>query len=374
MPISPNSPEFQTIIALSIALLVFKLLLIIYLTKIKIRKIKEEGVIEFDIILAFDLLMVCLFFSRVCLIYFDFFIKYDEDILFLMPNIIFWKLGQLFAGIGLFFIMLFIIERKVLENKTRGVFSYTFIILHIFILLYPVNSIQDYEFLSVLVVFAYAITLIMPIMLLYIGFKIRGLRKTSWTLAIAAILYMIGTVIVVDFFTSPFEKEFGPQIIILFYSLNLGMKGIAFLLWGYGSTGFVYSGSESKEKKYKKKDYPIVRKIHQESKRRLIKLLSITKEDEITKEEISYLSEHTNCIVCKSKLVRFVNVYICPKCDAHYCENCARNVIDLENSCWVCYEPIDGKRPSKPIKEELEGEEKEEFGKTHETNSKKELD
>ncbi|UCC19043.1 MAG: hypothetical protein JSV62_13190 [Promethearchaeota archaeon] len=77
--------------------------------------------------------------------------------------------------------------------------------------------------------------------------------------------------------------------------------------------------------------------------------------DQITEEEVTYYREQKICLVCKGKVGGF-NAYICTGCDALYCENCARALSDLENSCWVCNEPIDKSKPSKPftLKKELE--------------------
>jgi len=55
------------------------------------------------------------------------------------------------------------------------------------------------------------------------------------------------------------------------------------------------------------------------------------------------------CLVCKGNIEGF-NIYICPKCEVLYCENCARTLIDLENTCWACESPIDESKPSKPFK------------------------
>ena len=66
----------------------------------------------------------------------------------------------------------------------------------------------------------------------------------------------------------------------------------------------------------------------------------------IIEEKISVHEERKICLVCKGEVERF-NVFICPKCNTIYCENCARALTDLENICWSCNVPID---PSKAIK------------------------
>ncbi|NVM16343.1 MAG: hypothetical protein HWN80_01400 [Candidatus Lokiarchaeota archaeon] len=40
--------------------------------------------------------------------------------------------------------------------------------------------------------------------------------------------------------------------------------------------------------------------------------------------------------------------FICPECETFYCENCAKAIIDLENACWACNEPLDASKLFKP--------------------------
>ena len=67
--------------------------------------------------------------------------------------------------------------------------------------------------------------------------------------------------------------------------------------------------------------------------------------DVITEEDVTFHKEKKICLVCKGKLLR--SLYLCPKCDALYCDNCARTLANLENVCWVCDEPIDETKPIK---------------------------
>ena len=66
----------------------------------------------------------------------------------------------------------------------------------------------------------------------------------------------------------------------------------------------------------------------------------------IIDDKISVHKERKICLVCKGEVERF-NIYICPECNAIYCQNCARALTDLENLCWSCNTSID---PSKAIK------------------------
>jgi hypothetical protein len=70
---------------------------------------------------------------------------------------------------------------------------------------------------------------------------------------------------------------------------------------------------------------------------------------QVREEEVTIHRERKICIVCKGDVLGFM--YTC-KCDTIYCENCARALTDLENSCWVCNAPIDTSKPIKPYEKE----------------------
>ncbi len=72
-----------------------------------------------------------------------------------------------------------------------------------------------------------------------------------------------------------------------------------------------------------------------------------TKPQKITEEEVIFHREKKICLVCKGKVGGF-NTFICIKCNALYCQNCAKHLSNLENQCWVCDTPFDESKPSKP--------------------------
>jgi len=81
---------------------------------------------------------------------------------------------------------------------------------------------------------------------------------------------------------------------------------------------------------------------------------------QITEEEVTYYREQKICMICKGKVAGF-DIFLCPKCGTIYHENCARVLTNAENACWVCNEPIDNSKPSKPFK--IESPDKEQIGK-----------
>jgi len=71
-----------------------------------------------------------------------------------------------------------------------------------------------------------------------------------------------------------------------------------------------------------------------------------------TEEEITFYREQKICLVCKGKVSKLM--YICPKCNALYCQKCSVALIDLENVCWVCETPFDDSKPIKLLEKEEE--------------------
>ncbi|MBY9020546.1 MAG: hypothetical protein KGD67_05770 [Candidatus Lokiarchaeota archaeon] len=109
------------------------------------------------------------------------------------------------------------------------------------------------------------------------------------------------------------------------------------------SIWFFYLGlreePEMREKKEKKKEIKIEGSLFRLTKR----------PDNITEEEITYYKEQKICMICKGKVSGF-NIFLCPSCETIYHEECARALINSENTCWVCNGVIDNSKPSKPFK------------------------
>ncbi|MFW9949715.1 MAG: B-box zinc finger protein, partial [Candidatus Thorarchaeota archaeon] len=78
----------------------------------------------------------------------------------------------------------------------------------------------------------------------------------------------------------------------------------------------------------------------------------IERPDVITEEEVSISKEKKICLVCKGKVLSFS--FICPECETFYCGNCAKAIMDLENACWACNQPLDASKPFKPYKKQEE--------------------
>jgi hypothetical protein len=130
-------------------------------------------------------------------------------------------------------------------------------------------------------------------------------------------------------------------LIYVFISIPLIIQAMLSIIQ-LGAPLFGYLGIRKEPEKRKKK-------IKEEVKVKDSLFRVTQRPDQITDEEVTYYREQKICLICKGKVAGF-NTYICPSCEALYHEECARTLSDLENACWVCNQPIDETKPTKPFK------------------------
>ncbi|MGQ4876369.1 MAG: hypothetical protein ACP6IY_20085 [Promethearchaeia archaeon] len=240
MIIEPSNPEYNLLFVLYIMLLAMKLILIIYLGKKVIIRRKEEDFKAYDFLFSVFVLMICAFISRLLYLYFDFVLtKFDSDTFYLVPNVIVWKLAGFIGSLGFAFV-LFIIDKKILDFKFKGIFAYIIIATSLFILFYPVNNSKDFEFVSALGLIPNLIGSVIPIIFLYIGIKAPGLRKTAFLIAFGVIIYGIGANLVSEFILAPLREIYGSQVVILMFFLFLVFKITGLIMVSYGTTKFSF--------------------------------------------------------------------------------------------------------------------------------------
>ena len=342
MLISPDSIEWQLLFIATILILSTKLFALIYLGRFIVRRKRNENYFSFDFMVGFFIFIICLFISRVLLIYFDFYLtKFDPDTFYLMPNILFWKLGQLIVGIG-FVAALYPTETKTLHLRTKGFISLAVLILHFFVFFIPVNSAKDFEFVSTILIPLYAVDILIPIAYYYIGIKSPGFRKAPFIFSTGILIYAAGIFIIGEAYL------FGAEVLITIIIIYLLLKFLGIVLSTYGIIRMEYKEKSKRLREYTAKMFPAVERIQERTKKKLIDVLSISAPEKVTEEVVHFFREQNICIVCKGK-IRHWN-YICT-CTALYCQKCARALEDLENACWACNLPINKSKPSKPFKE-----------------------
>jgi hypothetical protein len=170
------------------------------------------------------------------------------------------------------------------------------------------------------------------------GYLIKGLRSKG-VIKKKLLLLSVGYFLFIAF---PLFALFVSGYIV--YLVRIGMVSSFF---------FFYFGLKEapikKEKKQMKKEIKVEDSLFRLYERPV----------QISEEEVTFHRDRKICLSCKRDVSRLS--YICPKCNALYCTNCSETLSDLENMCWVCNEPFDESKPTRPHKivyKDLDGDEK----------------
>ena len=170
--------------------------------------------------------------------YFDFYLtQFDTSKYYLYPNIWYYKIGGLIYLSG-FAILLFIIDKELIDFKLKGILAYIVLAVVFIELIYPVNSQEDFEFISALEIIAFFVGLLVPLIFIYIGTKTPSLRTISFIFAIGIILFYIGVAIVAEFILAPLRESYGSTIQITIWILSLFLQIIGLGLMTYASTKY----------------------------------------------------------------------------------------------------------------------------------------
>ena len=234
MAIEPNSFEYNLLFTLTVILIITKILISIYLAWEVKKKIKLTEKFSYDFLFGLFVLTVCLLISRLLWAYWDFyFTEFDPNRFYLAPGIIYWKFASLVMTIG-FANFIFIIDKKILDFKFKGILAYIMIVIAAIIFFYPVNDAQDFEFVSSLLLFLNLVGITIPLIFFYLGFKTPKFRKYFFSIAIGAIIFAIGSNLTLEIILVPLRNTFGIEVLVIVYLLFLIFKISGLLLISYG--------------------------------------------------------------------------------------------------------------------------------------------
>ncbi len=179
--------------------------------------------------------------SRTCYFIFDFHMVFlDPNLYYLSPNVWVWKFGNLISSLSMAY-LIFVLDKKILNNKFKGIFTFAIAIISIVQFLYPVNSSESFQTASTIGVFAMALGLILPLTFLYLGFKTSGeLKKVSYLLALGIILYAAVGQLVNETFLNTIGAQSGTTLRLVIYAVVPILKIGALGLITYCATKFRY--------------------------------------------------------------------------------------------------------------------------------------
>ena len=229
--IEPYSFEYYFFLAITIAILSVTFIVALILGRKMLSKRKKTGKFSFDFIFAMFILLLAWFFSRFFYLIFDFILtQFDSDTYILMPNILFYKLGDISASIGIFTV-LYVIDKDLLNFKMKRIPEILVIIISLLELFYPVNTKADFEVVSLLGYVGIVFVMFIFLLFLYVGKKTPSLRKYAYMISIGIILIGIGSV--VASFASIIIELVSILYTIVFITLVSGI-----VIMGYGVLNF----------------------------------------------------------------------------------------------------------------------------------------
>lgn len=212
--------------------------LAIYLGRKVFKKTKLEEKFKFDFLFGTFLFVVFMFISRAFYFYFDFYLtKLDSSKYYIMPNVIIWKMGTLFSSLGAMFI-LFILDKDGMKFRLKGTLAYAYGALIIYMLIYPVNSEEDFRNMSALGIVEGIFVAIIPITFLYLGIKYSELRKKAFLVVTAILIFAIAGLIIGENIVGPLKEIYGDQMQVTIFFLFVIMRIIGLSLLSYAVTQF----------------------------------------------------------------------------------------------------------------------------------------
>lgn len=231
------SPTWELFLILTLVLIAVKALLALYILKKILAKKKETGQFKVDFVFGMFILFICLLISRIIYIYFDFYLtRFDSDLYW--EHALYWKLGLFASAVGLAYAN-FVLDKNVLNFRFKGIFAYIIIGGATVILFYPVNNSQDFQFVSALSIFTSAGTILIPIIFLYLGFKIPGNPgKTAFMITLGFIVYAIGPILVNDAILEVLRTAYGDQIHIVIFFVFILFKIAGLIIISVSVTRF----------------------------------------------------------------------------------------------------------------------------------------
>jgi hypothetical protein len=234
-----GSFEYNLLLILSFILVGGKCILWAYLLKKLIENTKKRESFEVDFIFGIFFLVSCFIVSRIIFIYVDFFLTgFDMYKYHLHPNALIWKVATVtyLAGTA---VLMFIIDKKVLKFKFKGIFAYIIIAVMIFILIYPINTYEDFEAVgNIETIGILTAIIIFPIIFIYLGIKTARLRKIAFIFAFGIIIFAIGGTLLNRSLEAALVEAFGSQIRIFIWTLSITLKLTGLTMITYSCTKF----------------------------------------------------------------------------------------------------------------------------------------
>lgn len=241
MGIDFGSLEYNTIMYCTIAIIVFKAILSLYMAK-KISQRRKEGVTTgLDFIQSIFVLVACLCIGRIFFAIFDFHYTQLNQIYYTEPmSVLFWKIAVAIATLGQAF-LLFTVDRKIMQNKLKGIPALIMVIGTIVVCVYPVRQgvFEDFTIISTILALISLAMLYLFAIFIFIAKKSSGdIRKTALTFIFGFAIYMIAALMVNASVIESLTNLIGQPVEVAMYLIQTIMKMVGMFLLARGATKF----------------------------------------------------------------------------------------------------------------------------------------
>jgi hypothetical protein len=229
-------PETITIILwLTVFIEAVKFLMLIFLG-VKIRHRRKEGLeLASAFLIAMWILIFTLLLSRLFYMYFDFGLT-NFDMATYAANAIWWKIAQFIIGCGLAYIV-FVIDRKILSFKLKGIFAYIIIAGSIIMIIWPVSTADDFAAMSTMSILPQLGMFVVFVVFLNIAIKASGrVRNTAVIIIFAFVLYTVAALLVNAGVVSGLESIFGANATVYMYILQSIFKTAGIIMMAVGAS------------------------------------------------------------------------------------------------------------------------------------------
>jgi small-conductance mechanosensitive channel len=147
-----------------------------------------------------------------------------------------WKIAQLIVGCGLAYIV-FVIDRKILGFKFKGIFAYIIIAGSIIMIIWPVSTKDDFAAMSSMSILPQLGMFVVFFVFLNIARKSSGrVRKTAVIIILAFVLYTVAALLVNAGLVSAIQIAFGESAAIYPYILQSIFKTAGVIMMAVGAS------------------------------------------------------------------------------------------------------------------------------------------
>ncbi len=191
---------------------------------------KRESKTPVPYVLATCIFFILLAVGRVIFAWFDFVLTSFNDITY--PTYAWaWKIASAITTVGLA-LFTYQLEKKPLQNKTRGILTVIVLVFVALMIVYPVNDLSSFNIAQYFIVGAIGPIMLTPFIYFYLAAQVPGYKATGVVIGVGMIVYFLGEAAIAEFVVLVIEDlGFTRELI---YTMAQIFKSVGMVLIGAG--------------------------------------------------------------------------------------------------------------------------------------------